>query len=111
MSPSQMFLAGVAATIVLTAFVIAALRRPLEHVLIDLCGNASRAHFWGLFSAVALAVVPLTFALNCDNLNRYTPALLQIASQLKWGLIGLLITVLMIGWVLSHWIARHVPKA
>lgn len=111
MSESQIFLSGIATTLVIVALVIAALRKPLEHVLTDLCGNHSRAHFWGLFAAVALAVVPLTFALNCDSLNKFTPALLQIAAQLKWGLIGLVITVLLMGWILSRWITRHVPKA
>src|SRR5947209_6508015 len=111
MSESLMFMAGVGSTLVIVAIVIAALRGPLEHVLSDLCGNASRARFWGIFSAVALAVVPVTFALNCDGLNKFTPALLQIAAQVKWGLIGLMITVLIMGWVLSRWIARHVSKA
>jgi hypothetical protein len=111
MSESLMFGTGLLATLAIAVVVIAALREPLEHLLTDLCGTSSRARFWAIFSAVTLAVVPLTFALNCDGLNRFTPPVLQIGSQVKWGLIGLLLTVLVMGWVLSRWIARHVPKA
>lgn len=111
MSESLMFGTGLCATFILAGVVIVAFLKPLEQVLTDLCGTPSRAHFWAVFSAVALAVVPLTFALNCDGLNRFAPPILQIATQVKWGLIGLLATVLVMGWVLSRWIARHVPKA
>jgi hypothetical protein len=111
MSESLMFVTGLLATVLITSVVILAMRKPLEQVLTDLCGAPSRAHFWGVFSAVALAVVPLTFALNCDAWNRFTPPVLQIASQVKWGLLGLMLTVLVMGWVLSRWISRHVPKA
>jgi hypothetical protein len=111
MSESLMFVTGLLATVLIASMVIVAMRKPLEHVLTDLCGTPSRAHFWGVFSAVALAVVPLTFALNCDGLNRFAPPVLQIASQVKWGLVGLMLTVLVMGWMLSRWIARHIPKA
>ena len=111
MSISVMFATGVAATLVIATLVIVALLKPLEHVLTDLCGSASRARFWALFSAVSLVTVPLVFALGDNTLNRFTPPLLQIAAQVRWGLIGLLMTAISMAWILSRWIRRHVPKA
>src|SRR5689334_16858308 len=111
MSVSLMFTTGLVTTLVMATLVIVALLKPLEHVLTDLCGSASRARFWSIFSAVSIAMVPLVFALGYDTLNRFTPPLLQIAAQVRWGLIGLLMTVVGMAWILSRWIARHVPKA
>ncbi len=46
MSPVAVYLAAVALTLVASVLVVLLLRRPLQLLLIDLCGTATRAGFW-----------------------------------------------------------------
>jgi hypothetical protein len=82
-------------------------QEPLERLLTELCGNQGRAAFWTAFSAVTVALVPLIFALGYEPVvEPARPPLLEVASQLKWGLIGMLGSVLMLGWAIT----RYIPK-
>jgi len=40
-----------------------------------------------------------------------TPPVLAIAQQLKWGFVGLVVSVLTMGWILSRFIPRTPVKA
>ncbi|MGA7967400.1 MAG: hypothetical protein WCC32_19135 [Terriglobales bacterium] len=108
MTPSILFLAGLAATLVTSLAIVAYLRGPLHSILVELCGTGERAAFWVAFSNVTIALVPLIFAMQ------YTPELkggstpvLEVAAQLKWALAGLLSAVVILGWVLSRFIRRQ----
>jgi len=39
------------------------------------------------------------------------PALLQVADQLESGLIGMVLSVLLLGWIIARFIPRVAPKA
>jgi len=104
------FAAGLALTVGMSMLVVGYLRRPLEQLLTDLCGNQQRAAFWTAFSAVTLGIVPVIFALSNEPATDLSaPVFLQIAEQLKWGLIGMIVSVLMLGWIVGRFIPR--PKA
>lgn len=112
MGLSMLFLTGLSVTGSASAAVVIYLRKPLEKLLAELCGNESRAEFWTAFSVVTVGVVPLIFALACrPSLGPSTSALLEIADQLEWGLIGLVFSVLMLGWVVGRFILRTARKA
>jgi hypothetical protein len=64
MSDTAVFAAGTAATLAIGIAVVRYLRRPLERILVELCGNHQRAGFWTAFSAVALGLTPLVFAIG-----------------------------------------------
>jgi hypothetical protein len=56
---------------------------------------------------VAVMLTPAIFAMLVDPTTETgTPALLAIITQLRWGLIGLVVSVLMLGWILG----RFIPK-
>lgn len=111
MNPAWSFATGLALTAVISTFIVGYLRRPLERLLADLCGNHERAVFWTAFSAVTVGVVPIIFALSHDpTANSSSPLFLQIAEQLKWGLIGVVASVLMLGWMVGRFIPRPSPK-
>jgi hypothetical protein len=92
----------------LTAFsVVRYLSEPLRAQLSELCGNAGRAEFWTVFSNVALVLTSSIFALLVEpSTEANVPVVLAVSNQLKWGLIGLVLTVLVLGWTLSRFIPR-----
>jgi hypothetical protein len=102
---SLLFACGLLTTLGISPGVVAYMRRPLGILLQELCGTRERAEFWTVFSSVTVALVPAIFAMS------YRPqadaiALFEVVSQLKWGLVGLVMSVLMLGWILS----RFIPK-
>ena len=112
MGATTVFVLGSAGTLAIAVGVVGYLRRPLRNILIELCGNKERAEFWTVFSAVALGVVPVIFAMGCHPApGPYAPAVFELAEQLKWGLIGMMGTVLFLGWVLGRTITRWEARA
>jgi uncharacterized membrane protein YhaH (DUF805 family) len=111
-SVSMLFLCGLAVTGIVSLWVVTYLHRPLQKLLVELCGNENRAEFWTAFSAVTVAAVPVIFALACPPVtDRNTFALFEIGSQLEWGLIGLVVSILLLGWIIGRFIPRVAPKA
>jgi uncharacterized membrane protein YhaH (DUF805 family) len=107
----MLFLCGLGVTGLASLTAVVYLRKPLEKLLVELCGNERRAEFWTAFSVITVGVVPLIFALACrPSLGPSTPALLEIADQLEWGLIGMVISVLMLGWIVGRFISRAAFK-
>ena len=112
MSATTVFALGSLGTLAVGVGVVWYLRRPLRNILIELCGNEQRAEFWTAFSAVVLGVVPVIFAIACRPApGPDTPAVFELADQLKWGLIGLTGSVLMVGWVVGRSIVRWEARA
>jgi hypothetical protein len=107
MTATTVFALGSLGTLAIGAAVVLYLRRPLRNILAELCGNEERAEFWAAFSAVVVGVVPVIFAIACHPApGPDTPAVFELADQLKWGLIGLTGSVLMLGWVVGRSIVR-----
>jgi hypothetical protein len=110
MSLSTLFLLGLLITAAISLLVVIYLKRPLHRVLVELCGSGERASFWTAFSGVTLTLAPVILAMQyTPELNSRTEMMFQIAEQLKWGLLGLLIAVVILGWVLSRFIPRPTP--
>jgi hypothetical protein len=98
---------GMAVTFAVGLGVVAYLRRPLERILVELCGNQERAGFWAAFSAVALGLTPVIFAMAWrPEAGAGLPAVFEFTDQLKWGLIGLMGTVLVLGCMIGRSIVR-----
>ena len=112
MSPSLVFISGVSLTFLASFAVVRYWSGPLRPQLQELCGSPERAEFWTVFSNVAVVLTPAIFAMsNLPASSSDTAPLLALTSQLKWGLIGLVGTVLMLGWILSRFIPRTPPRA
>ena len=83
------------------------LNNPLRKQLLELCGTAERVAFWAAFANVTVVLMPAIFAMSVEpGAGASTPPLLAIAQQLKWGFIGLVTSVLTMGWILSRFIPR-----
>lgn len=101
------FLIGVGSPALASLAAVVYLTPALRQILIDLCGTAERANFWTVFTNLAFILTPLIFALHQipqDGSN--VPLMLQLSSQLKWALIGLVLTLLIVGLVISRFIPR-----
>ncbi|MGI9104157.1 MAG: hypothetical protein ACR2IF_17085 [Terriglobales bacterium] len=113
MTNSMLFLAGAAGTLLASLAAVRYLNAPLHSILVELCGTRERAQFWAVFSNVAVLIVPLVFSLQyVPDAGDSRPGVIEVATQLKWGLAGLLIAVVILGIVLSRFIPRpaHEPS-
>ena len=107
MSPTSAFLLDVALTAFLSLGIVAYIKKHLRILLIELCGTTERASFWLAFSNVALILVPLIFAL--DYKPEFGPdktAIFEMATQLKYALIGFVITLGSLALILFRFIPR-----
>jgi len=110
MTDMATFLTGVGAATAASAAVVAYLRRHLESILTDLCGTVERARFWAAFSNVTLILVPLIVAMDYRPEARHgAGVVLEMGTQLKYVLIGLVVTVVLLGIVISSFIPRSRP--
>jgi len=108
MTPSTLFLTGLAMSLVTSSAIVVYLRVPLRRILVELCGTSERAAFWAAFTNVSIMLVPLIFALQYGpEMKVGQSAVLEIGAQLKWALAGLLATVVLVGWILSGFIRRR----
>jgi len=107
MSPTSAFLLDVALTAFLSLGIVAYIKKHLRILLIELCGTTERASFWLAFSNVALILVPLIFAL--DYKPEFGPnetVIFEMATQLKYALIGFVITLGLLALILFRFIPR-----
>jgi len=108
MSSSALFLIGVGITLMICLVFVIYLKAPLHRILLELCGTRERADFWAAFANAAFVLVPLIFAMQVvPEARPGTSAVLELAAQVKWALIGLLAAVAVVSWVLGRFIARH----
>lgn len=107
MSPTSAFLLDIALTSVLFVGIVTYVKKYLRILLIELCGTTERASFWLAFSNVTLVLVPLIFAL--DYKPEFGPdktPIFEMASQLKYALIGFVITLGSLALILFRSIPR-----
>jgi hypothetical protein len=107
---TNLFLLDLGATLLVSTLAVIYLRGHLKTILIDLCGTRERASFWTAFSVLTLILVPLIFAMS----YRLAPesgssAVYEVSQQLKWALIGLVASVLLLGIVIGSFIPRQRP--
>ena len=108
MSASVLFAAGLSTTFLISIGVVCYLSSPLRKQLLQLCGNAERAEFWTVFSNTTLALVPTVFPMQVDAVpDADVPAVFAVVGQVKWGIAGLVLSMLILAWILSRFIRKH----
>lgn len=111
MNPTTAFLADVALVVLACVGIVAYLSKHLRTLLIELCGTPERASFWLAFSNVALVLVPLIFAMSYrPESGSETSVVFEMASQLKYGLVGFLITLSLLAILLFRSLPRSRPS-
>ena len=112
MTVSLLFLIGLATTLLVSITVVRCLSAPLRRQLFELCGNADRAEFWTVFSNLILALVPIVFAMQYEPFPQAgTPWIFAVVGEIKWGIAGLVFSMLMLAWILSRFISKTPPPS
>jgi hypothetical protein len=107
MNVVTVFLVGLAATMAVILVALLYLRNPLRIVLTDLCGTPNRARFWTAFSNVTLFLVPLVLALDHQpDVTTKQAAIFAISGQMESATIGFVVSVVVMGFILSTFISR-----
>jgi|SRR5262245_22113499 len=76
---------------------IAYLQEPLRRVLFDICRKREHARFWTASANVLLLAVPLCLELLLIDLGPLSDSgLFWILHQVKWGLLGLVVAVVVV---------------
>ncbi len=99
---------GLGVTLLISVLVVVYLRPHLRRILLDLCETEDRANFWTAFTNVMVVLSPLI----CAMFHRPTgggdsAVFFDISTQLRWALVGLIGTVIVLGAV----IARFIPTS
>jgi hypothetical protein len=107
MNAEMVFLVGLAETMGVVLIALLYLRKPLQTLLTDLCGTPDRARFWTAFSNITLFLVPLALALDHQpDANAKQAAIFTISGQLESATIGFVVSVIVMGFILSAYISR-----
>ncbi len=102
MNVSLVFSYGLAPTLLMALVVVWCLNSPLRKQL-QLCGKAERAEFWKAFGHVTVLLTPAISAVSLDpSSGPVVPPLLAVVSQVQWGFVGRLPSLLMMGWILGR---------
>jgi len=107
MSLTMAFLSDVGLATLLSIALVAYVKDPLRSLLIELCGTKERASFWLAFSNVTLVLTPLIFALEYKPEFGPGSMVFEMATQIKYALIGFVSAIGAIGLVLSRFIPRN----
>jgi hypothetical protein len=89
-------LAGVVIVALIAEGVGICLRRPLG-VLLRAEKGSERSEFWSAYIRVVLLLVPAALALMSFPSSIHEEPLMALVSQLRWGLVGILITLAVAG--------------
>lgn len=106
MNNSSLFIIGVVLAETTSVLVVAYLHGPLYRILADLCGSGERATFWMAFSNVTIVLTPLLFALHNRPDDSVSNSVFKVADQLQSALLGLIVSVLVMGFVVGSFIKR-----
>ena len=108
MNVSLLFLVGLTTTFLVSITVVRYLSSPLRKQLLELCGSSDRAEFWTVFSNATLALIPVVFAMQFGpDSEPCVPQVFAVVGQIKWGIAGLVFSMLVLAWILSRFIPRH----
>jgi hypothetical protein len=112
MSDIAIFLVGVGLTLLTTALVVFYFRPHLHRILLDLCGTEDRARFWTAFSNITLLLIPLIFAMSYrPKTGELFPIFFELSNQFKWGLVGLVSSIVVTGFMISRFVPPTMPPS
>jgi hypothetical protein len=111
MNQVSVFVIGVGATVAVGFIVVGYLKSTLRKILVDLCGTEDRANFWMAFANVTLILTPTAVALGArPEAGQNSPLTFQVGAQMEWALIGLVASIVTLGFVISLFIPRAPVK-
>lgn len=111
MDASLVSLLGLGTTVLVAASIVAYLGSPLRRWLAEQNGG-HRGEFWAAYFNVIVVLVALVFALlSQSEPGARRPATLALAQQVRWGLLGMTLSLLVAGRILRRKAPSSMPTA
>lgn len=110
MTEIVIYLIGIVLTLLLSLIVVLFFKPYLKKILLELNGERENpAKFWVIYSSIILFLIPLVFAMtiipDSEQSNFF-----QISRQIKWSLIGMIISFFSIGIAIIAFVPKNKPK-
>jgi hypothetical protein len=81
----------------------------LKKILLELNGDKERpANFWVAYTTIILMLVPLIFAIWIVPADKDVSIFFQISKQLKWSLMGLVASLVIVGIIIISFVPREI---
>ncbi len=110
MSEISIFLTGLGITVLISFLIVIYFKPHLKKILLELNGdNERQANFWVAYTTIILMLVPLIFAIWIVPDDMDVSVFFQISKQLKWSLMGLVTSLVVIGIIIIRFVPRE-PK-
>ena len=106
MTQFQLYLTGVTISMLICILVVVYIRRPLYHILTDLCGTDERARFWAQITHLSFFLVSMLMALTYSSYPGQTDYN-YLGSHVGRTLLGLVIVTAFLALTISLFIGRQ----
>jgi hypothetical protein len=99
---------GLGITLLISFLIVIYFKSPLKKILLELNGDKERpANFWVAYTTIILILVPLIFAIWIVPDEEGVSVFFQISKQLKWSLMGLVTSLVIIGIIIIRFVPRE----
>ena len=107
MNEIGIYVGGLVITVILSLTIILYLKKSFRKLLIDLTETQERANFWLTFSNILLILIPLVFSMSIvPGATEEIDVFFEVGRQLKWALIGLISSMVVIGFVMISFVFK-----
>lgn len=107
MDEVTIYLTGLGITAVICFLIVIYFKPHLKKILLELNGDKERpANFWVAYTTIILMLVPLIFAIWIVP-DEDVSVFFQISNQLKWALMGLVTSLVIIGIIVIRFVPRE----
>jgi membrane protease YdiL (CAAX protease family) len=107
MDEIAIYLTGLGITTLVSFLIVIYFKPHLKRILLELNGDKERpANFWVAYTTIILMLVPLIFAIWIVP-EQDVSVFFQISRQLKWSLMGLVASIVIIGLVIINFVPRE----
>ena len=101
------FLIGLGITTLISFIIVIYFKPHLKKILLELNGDKERpANFWVAYTTIILMLVPIIFAIWIVPNDEDVSVFFQIGKQLKWALMGLVVSLVIIGIIIIRFVPR-----
>ena len=108
MNEITIYLTGLGITAVICFLIVIYFKPHLKKMMLELNGEKERpANFWVAYTTIILMLIPLIFAIWIVPGDRYESVFFQISNQLKWALMGLVTSIVIIGIIIIRFVPRE----
>ena len=112
MDPTTTFFIALGILFALASLTLLCVQRPLNDILLEICGAPHRARFWSRFFGAALLLTALFFCLwSPPDPNAEGVVLDDIVRMMRAGLFGMLSAMGLLALVMMYWQSRFEVRA